>query len=398
MYSQTWTDLVSGQERARKDLAENSAPQHGDTDDDFAPSNAVVIEADLASDAELHFARYVAEGNTTCPPARTGRGRKVAITAAAAAGISGLATLGAMAPSDAETPTTLCVDEGDGDGWGVNLETNHGCLIPGTNPAELCRDDGDGDRRGFNPAFNEGCELPELSSSVAKEMPLSPQKSNEDSTPSSLAVDLDVANRATDQCTDEGGELPAWGVNPLTNEGCWIDGVDVLDCGEVSYGIFECPDGERYDQVRGLGRLSEVDPITGDAISQTSPQGEFEGPQSVAIPNNDSATQGGIHVPLFDSAGNENCIQTNSFNTCDLEPSKGPSFIFIASDDIAQFEDPNDSSIIRDGVTVPLLNEDGNEYCLPHLTRNLNECDLMLKADSFLERYIDGEFSQVSID
>ncbi len=85
--------------------------------------------------------------------------RRLAVASAAAAGMGGLAAIGAITPAAAETAGESCVDEGDGDDWGVNLETNGGCLMPGANAAELCLDR-DGDGRGFNPALNEVCDLP----------------------------------------------------------------------------------------------------------------------------------------------------------------------------------------------------------------------------------------------
>lgn len=53
----------------------------------------------------------------------------------------------------------LCVDEGDGNNWGVNPATNEGCWItpPAFDANITCNDDGDGDNWGVNPDNNRGC-------------------------------------------------------------------------------------------------------------------------------------------------------------------------------------------------------------------------------------------------
>jgi|GEM_PF-6506277 len=60
----------------------------------------------------------------------------------------------------AEPPlTNRCVDEGNGDNWGVNLDTFAGCWIGGVPDPRLCLDDGDGDNQGRNPGTGIECDL-----------------------------------------------------------------------------------------------------------------------------------------------------------------------------------------------------------------------------------------------
>lgn len=207
------------------------------------------------------------------------RGRKLMVATAAAAGLGSLATAGTILPAAAGASEGSCVDEGNGDGWGVNPDTNEGCLIPGANAAAICLDDNDSDDRGVNPTTNDGCDLPEISQSpetgkdhnpepdpnnsddpssqttpqpAADEPPASPppeapdeRHSATETTPSARPAS-DQASPTQIGCRDEGNN-DGWGVDPATNKGCWEDGVKISACTETGPDQFECPDGLLYD-------------------------------------------------------------------------------------------------------------------------------------------------------
>ncbi len=174
------------------------------------------------------------------------RGRKLFL-ATAAVGLGGLGTLGMISSASADGGGP-CLDEGNGDGWGVNPETNEGCLISGFTTGEICLDD-DGDGRGFNPALNDTCELdghPDHESDPGEPRQPEPEPAELEQRQPVPEPEPEPEPQpvGSQDCVDEGDGDP-WGVNPTTNDGCWIEGIDLSTC-EESGSVFECPDGETY--------------------------------------------------------------------------------------------------------------------------------------------------------
>lgn len=62
-------------------------------------------------------------------------------------------------PDPDPEPEGECIDEGNGDSWGINTLTFRGCWISGIPDPALCLDDGDGDDQGLNPGSGVACTL-----------------------------------------------------------------------------------------------------------------------------------------------------------------------------------------------------------------------------------------------